>query len=339
MGIHDREYSRSDSSRSYVTGMGDGTSFVVGLIIVNMVVYFAQIVWTAPNREAYEPQLREILAQTPEEYHEEAERMFWRQVPRESVLTGWLQMDTQKVLFQGQVWRLFTYMFVHNDTPGRGHWHIIANMILLYLAGPAIVNLYGRREFLLFYIASGLMGAVASMALDVVVRDYTSCVGASGAISGILVLFACHWPQHKWLLFFVLPVPAVLMAIGSGLLDLIAVLHRLGGNDVGDNVGHAVHLGGMAFAYVYHRSQWRIEPLYLGFTRFRWKQSSLGTSLRARQRGLRVVRPEEDPAAREARVDELLQKISIHGQESLTAEELEFLKEDSRRKRARMGKG
>ncbi len=345
MGIHDREYVRSDTSRSYISGMADGTSFIVGLIIVNVLVYFAQLVWTAePDREAYIQQLIDLnIGDTPVADRAAAERMlqeqfendpFLNRLPRESVLTNWLLLDTEKVLKHGQVWRVFTYMFLHDASPG-GHWHILANMWLLFMVGPRLVEAYGRREFLLFYLVGGVMAGLATMGHDLLMREYNTCLGASGAVCAALVLYACNWPRQQWLFFFVIPVPVFVLVIIAALLDLVPILQQIGGNEVYDNLGHAAHLGGMAFAYVYHRSLWRLEPLYLGITRFRWKKSSLGTSLRAKSRGLRVVRPENDPVDLEARVDELLQKIHDHGEASLTADERAILVEASRRKRAR----
>lgn len=309
MGFQDRDYVRSDSSSGWFGGTSGGADVIVKLIIVNVAIYFAQIVWTQSSGNPLFPF-------------------------RESVVTSWFEMDTSKVLFQGQVWRVFTYMFLHSPEPN-AHWHLIFNMFVLYFAGKKVADWYGSREFLLFYLAAGVMGAVASIGLDVATQDFTRCVGSSGAVSGVLLLYACNWPQDIWRLFFVIPVPAVLLVVGSGLLDLIAVLHRLGGNSVGDNVGHAVHLGGMLFGYVYHRSQWRLAPMYQAVTRFQWKKSSLGTSVRARARGFRVVRPDDDPVDLDSKVDELLQKIHDQGEASLTEKERAILMEASRRKRAR----
>ncbi len=346
MGIHDREYVRSDTSRQYISGMGDGTSFIVGLIIVNVVIYFAQLVWTAPpDREAFIQQQVDLnLQRYPEEQRPIIEPVVRQEIendpilnrlPREYVLTSWLLLDTEKVLTQGQVWRVFTYMFLHDTSPHGGYWHILANMWLLFMVGPRLVEAYGRREFLLFYLVGGVVAGLATMGFDVLMRDYRSCLGASGAVCAALVLYACNWPRQQWLFFLVIPVPVFVLVIIAALLDLVPILQQIGGNEVYDSIGHAAHLGGMAFAYVYHRSLWRLEPLYLGLTRFRWKKSSLGTSLRAKSRGLRVVRPEQNPVDLEARVDELLQKIHDQGEASLTADERAILVEASRQKRAR----
>lgn len=337
MGIHDREYVRSDTSRHYLSGMGDGNSFIIKLIIVNVVVFFAQLVWTAPPLSQAE--VREILnsdqnfRELPAARREAIAVEVFRDQQRESVLTRWLMLDTAKVL-HGQVWRVFTYMFLHSDAPG-GHWHIVANMWLLFMVGPRLVETYGRREFLIFYLVGGLIAGLATIGFDLIMRDYRSCLGASGAVCAALVLYACNWPRQQWLFFFVIPVPVFVLVIIAALLDLVPILQQIGGNPAHDSIGHAAHLGGMAFAYVYHRSQWRLEPIFLALTRFGWKRSSVGTSLRAKSRGLRVVRPEHDPVDLEARVDELLQKILDHGEASLTAEERAILVEASRRKRAR----
>lgn len=322
----------------YDGGAGDGTGFIIRVILVYVGIYFAQIVWTSPPLT--EAQLREAVVQqfpdAPRGFHEAIVQEQLRTLPSESVLTRWMVLDTDKVLSHGQVWRLFTYMLLHDPSRG-GHWHIVANMWILFLVGARLVDSYGRREFLLFYIAGGFFAGLATIGFDVIMRDYNRCLGASGAVVAALVLYACNWPRQQWLFFFVIPMPVYVLVIIAALMDLVPIISQIAGNRVVGNIGHAAHLGGMAFGYVYHRSLWRLEPIYVSIVRFNWKRSSAGTALRARSRGLRVIHPEEEPIDMDRRVDELLQKISDQGEASLTDKERAFLMEASRRKRSSSG--
>src|SRR5207247_11200343 len=73
-------------------------------------------------------------------------------------VTEWLKLDTERVA-AGELWRLVTYAFVHSD--GTVHsgsnfiWHIVLNMWMLWLFGGYVEDIYGRWEFLTFYLAAG----------------------------------------------------------------------------------------------------------------------------------------------------------------------------------------
>lgn len=77
---------------------------------------------------------------------------------------------------QGEIWRLFTPMFLH-----AGLLHLGVNSYSLYIVGPRVESSFGHWRFLAIYILSGLAGSVASFALGA----YRS-VGASGALFGLI---------------------------------------------------------------------------------------------------------------------------------------------------------
>lgn len=78
----------------------------------------------------------------------------------------------------GQYWRLFTCMFLHGSL-----MHLVFNMYALYILGPQIEVIYGRIQFSIIYLLSGL----ASSGLSYMLGDYnTISIGASGAIFGLL---------------------------------------------------------------------------------------------------------------------------------------------------------
>ena len=84
----------------------------------------------------------------------------------------------------GQIWRLFTCMFVH-----AGIGHFLGNMIIFYIIGRLVERVYGNLYFAIIYLGSGLLGAVSSMC----VHPLTVSVGASGAIFGVFgALFSIY---------------------------------------------------------------------------------------------------------------------------------------------------
>lgn len=78
---------------------------------------------------------------------------------------------------QGEFWRIFTAMFLH-----AGIAHIGLNMLSLFFIGPAVEMFYGKWRYLVIYLASGIVGGVASYLM---LPQRTLLVGASGAIAGI----------------------------------------------------------------------------------------------------------------------------------------------------------
>ena len=83
-------------------------------------------------------------------------------------------------LAAGQIWRLFTAMFLHF-----GLTHLACNMISLYNLGPAIERAYGKVRFLVIYLCAGLVGNLTTWMLELRSGDYAVSAGASGAIFGL----------------------------------------------------------------------------------------------------------------------------------------------------------
>jgi rhomboid protease GluP len=83
---------------------------------------------------------------------------------------------------QGEVWRLISATFLHGNFD-----HLLGNLLILYVLGMACEHGFGRPQFVLLYVASGVVGSLFSLAGGRV------SVGASGAIFGLagalIVLF------------------------------------------------------------------------------------------------------------------------------------------------------
>lgn len=101
-----------------------------------------------------------------------------------------------------QWWGIFTHMFLHG-----GFLHLIGNLILLVLVGPRLEAYISERNFVLLYLAAGLAGGVASLALfgNDPGTGLVPNLGASGAIFGILAAFAMRLPKEK------IPIPVGFM--------------------------------------------------------------------------------------------------------------------------------
>src|SRR5262249_36453826 len=172
--------------------------------------------------------------------------------------TDALLLNTERVM-AGEIWRLLTYAFLHSPFMWQ---HIVFNMLFLWWFGSDIEELYGPREFLAFYLASALAGGLVFEAAAVVSGRPMQCLGASGAVMGVMVLCACHYPTRTIYLFFVLPIPIwifVAFQVAQDAFYFIDPEHHLK-----TQTAVAVHLGGAGFAFLYYKAQLRLLNLWPG---------------------------------------------------------------------------
>lgn len=149
------------------------------------------------------------------------------------------------------VWQLVTHQFLHG-----GFMHIIFNMLALVSIGPFCEEYLGERKFLPFYILSGIGAALLHM---FIVTSNIPMVGASGAIFGLLVLFAFINPDDK-LYLFLIPFGIKAKYLTSVLL-IVEVL--LGIFSTCDGVGHWAHVGGgLTGAILYFANKKFLKNIY-----------------------------------------------------------------------------
>lgn len=128
--------------------------------------------------------------------------------------------------------QLITHMFMHG-----GFLHIIFNMFALISFGPYVEEHFGKRKFLLFYLLCGLGAAFLHMLM---IHSEAPMVGASGAIYGLMLVYAILYPNEKLFFFFIpIGIKAKYLIGGFFLLEVV-----LGFLSKCDGVGHFAHVGG-----------------------------------------------------------------------------------------------
>ncbi len=206
-----------------------------------------------------------------------------------------------------RLWQFFTYMFLHGNP-----LHLLLNLLGLFLVGPELERACGTRSFLSLYVVSGVLGGVGWLALTYPHTGF--CVGASGAIFGVLGAYATLFPRTELtlLIFFVLPVtmPAWLLVLGLSLVQLMYLMSPASGG-----VAYAAHLGGAIAGAVY---------AYVALRGPRAMPSVAQMAQRVRER---------HQQREEAHIDAILEKITREGIHSLSARERELLTKASQRRR------
>ena len=170
----------------------------------------------------------------------------------------YLALTPVRVVQYNAWWQLLTYMFVHGGT-----WHLLFNMLALYLFGTPLERRLGSSEFLLFYFVTGIGAGLATLA----VNWYTGLsqipvVGASGAIYGLLLAYATLYPDARLYIFGFFPLRApVAVLIFAGLALFSELTNTRSG------VAHLTHLAGLAFGYLYFLLRLGVNPLKVFFRR------------------------------------------------------------------------
>lgn len=132
-----------------------------------------------------------------------------------------------------EYWRVITSSFLHTNIP-----HLLLNMMTLFSFGPVVERTLGKLGFLVVYFGAILVSGIVSVYVNRKNAAYSS-VGASDAVSGVMVSFCCFYP-FAMLSFFILPIP-IPAIVFAGLFIVISA--RLMGNE-GKVIAHEGHLGG-----------------------------------------------------------------------------------------------
>lgn len=161
--------------------------------------------------------------------------------PMEDALALWplARIDGQ-VHFH--VWQLITYSFLHSTLDPRQPYHLVFNMLGLWMFGSEIERNVGAARLLACYFASVLTAALTQLMIPALLGvPPAATIGASGGVFGLLLAYALLFPHRKVVpLIPPIPMPAWLFAtIYAGLELILGVTGTLSG------IAHFAHLGGM----------------------------------------------------------------------------------------------
>jgi membrane associated rhomboid family serine protease len=155
---------------------------------------------------------------------------------------------------------LISYQFLHGSW-----WHLISNMLFLWVFADNIEDAYGHAAFAFLYLMSGVVAALLYVLMAP--ASDIPLVGASGAVSGILGAYVVLFPHARvWILLFLripLRIGAAWVLGGWFLLQIFSWWMDSGNPEAG--VAWAAHVGGFiagaALTFALRRRLWmRLEP-------------------------------------------------------------------------------
>ena len=186
-------------------------------------------------------------------------------------LTPLLGLVPVAVVEQLRLWQLGTYMFLHG-----GIFHILFNMLALWLFGAELERTWGTRYFLKFYFVTGIGAGLLTVVFSLLPFEFArylygaDIIGASGAIYGLLLAYALYFPDRPIYMYFVFPIPAKIFVLIIGAIALMSSVSGVQGG-----VANATHLGGILVGYLFLKSA-RIHPSSeLKYRYLKWKINRL----------------------------------------------------------------
>jgi membrane associated rhomboid family serine protease len=169
------------------------------------------------------------------------------------------------VIHQLRVWQLATYMFLHG-----GIFHLVFNMLALWMFGAELERIWGTRYFLKFYAVTGVGAGALTVLFSLLPFEFAQAVqrsviiGASGSIYGLLLAYALYFPDRPIYMYFVFPIPAKIFVAIIGAIAFFTSLSE-------SSVANSTHLGGLLVAYLFLKSA-RIHPLSeVKYRYLKWK--------------------------------------------------------------------
>jgi membrane associated rhomboid family serine protease len=230
-------------------------------------------------------------------------------------IMDWFALDDRFDSMFIKPWSIISYGFLHG-----GFLHILFNLIGLYFIGNLFLQYFSEKQLLNFYLLGTFFGGI----LYLLSQNYfplfegktTYLVGASAGVSAIFVGVATYIPNYELKIRFIGYVKLwYLAAIWVG-LDVLGLI----GTNAG---GNFAHLGGalFGFLYVYKASNKEITILDQLGNLFKRKEKPLKTVYKSKEN----KKEQSNVNLNQKQIDEILDKISKSGYDTLTKSEKEFL--------------
>lgn len=238
---------------------------------------------------------------------------------------SWFELPSDFLDFIVAPWSIVTYAFIHYD-----FFHILFNMLWLYIIGQLFLNLFNPKLALNVYflgaISGGLLFILCYSLFPQVFTSGTRLVGASASVRALLI-FLCAYLPTKEIRFFTFNLKLWYFGLAIVILDVLGLF----GNNAGGNLAH---IGGAALGYFYAVQLRKGVDIGKGFERFMdaiiayfktSKKSPLKTVHKNKSKVGGYAKKDFDAFNDQKKIDVILDKISKSGYDSLTADEKEYL--------------
>lgn len=249
-------------------------------------------------------------------------------------ILSWFTLPADMSRLATRPWTIVTHMFTHESV-----WHILGNMLWLWTFGYILQDLTGNRKIIPVFLYGAFAGAVAFiLAYNFLpalkeFRTVQVALGASAGVMGIAAAVTTLSPGYRIFPMLNGGIPIWIVTAFYLIIDLALIPSR-------DNTGgHIAHLAGAAagflFIYFYRRGHdwggWMNNFYDWVNDLFNPDKPKKGKEIKKELFYKSATTPfNKKPNITQQRVDEILDKISQNGYDSLTDEEKDLLKKASR---------
>ncbi len=244
--------------------------------------------------------------------------VFYSSSLRVFIYPDWLALNSKWTVFSSTPWTLVSYQFIHSS-----FLHLFFNMMVLFFAGRLFTTYFTEKQLLGLFISGGIFSGLVYLTAFSLVGKTAQLVGASGSIMAILVASATYAPYMIVRLALIGRVKLWQIAVVLVVLDLVQI-------PIENSGGHLAHLGGALFGFIFVKllerdidlSLWITKVITFFETLFSKKQKTPFKKVHKNKTPTFTTATNE---VHQKKVDEILDKISKSGYDSLTKDEKEFL--------------
>ncbi len=245
---------------------------------------------------------------------------------------NWVALPADLSVFITRPWTLITHFFMHD-----GLWHVIGNMLWLWVFGYILQDLAGPKKVIPIYIYGALAGALffalAYNFITVLKPDlpYAKAVGASAGVMAIAVATTMLAPNYRIFPMIMGGIPLWVLTVLFVVIDLATIPY----NNPGGHIAHIAGAGmGVFFIYMmrkgYNLDGWMNDFFTWVNELFKPDKPKKGKQVKDQLFYRSTARPyKKTLSLSQQRIDEILDKINQKGFDHLTEEEKELLKRAS----------
>jgi membrane associated rhomboid family serine protease len=233
----------------------------------------------------------------------------------------WIALSSDLGVFVRTPWTLITFNFFHS-----GFLHLFFNLMVLHFSGRLFNTYFTDKQLLGIYVLGGVFSGITFVLSYLFIGKAGLLVGASGAIMAILIATATYAP------FMLLRIPLIgivklwHVAFVILLIDLIQM-------PLDNTGGHLAHLGGALFGFIYIKLLQTGKDITKPFSAlldtfanlFKPKKKTPFKKVHRNATKNVVNSSVSNKDFAQKQIDDILDKISKSGYDSLTKEEKEFL--------------
>ena len=230
-------------------------------------------------------------------------------------IISWFELSSDIIDIISKPWSIVSYSFFHS-----GFFHLFWNMILLFYSGQIFLNLFSNKMFLSSYFMGVIFGGIIFIFgynfFPIFSNSSASMIGSSAGVMAILIFMCVYRPDYEIrILFF--NVKLLYIGLFFVLTDIIQIPY-------GNAGGHFAHLGGAFIGFIYAQNIKKGSDIFKSFSSF-----FISKINKSKQNEKKITNNDfkniSHKDLKQKRIDEILDKISSSGYDSLSQEDKNFL--------------